>query len=309
MSEPAALSAIDSPPIVLVKGAGDVGSAVAHALLRAGYRPLLVDVPAPTVARRRMAFADALFDGAAVLDGVRAVRVDTPDRLLALLASGREVPVMAWCDSDDPRAALPPGLHLAAVVDARMRKRVRPERQIDQAPLVIGLGPGFRAGETVHAAIETNWGPDLGQVLWAGEPAAYTGQPRAILGYARERYLYAPHAGCFRTSLDVGARVARGQVVGRVDETPLAAGIDGVIRGITRDGVLVTAGAKLVDVDPRGDPALAAGVGERPRRIAAGVLAALRAGGVYPRIGAADGFPAARGADRRDGTLLAPGHG
>jgi xanthine dehydrogenase accessory factor len=290
VSEPAALSAIDSPPIVLVKGAGDVGSAIAHALLRAGYRPLLVDVAAPTVARRRMAFADALFDGAAVLDGVRAVRADAPDSLLALLASGREVPVLA-------------------VVDARMRKRVRAERQIDQAPLVIGLGPGFLAGETVHAAIETNWGPDLGQVLWAGEPAAYTGQPRAVLGYGRERYLYAPHAGCFRTSLDVGARVVQGQVVGCVDDTLLVAGIDGVIRGITRDGVVVAAGAKLVDVDPRGDPALAAGVGERPRRIAEGVLAALRAGGVFPRVGAADGSPAARGADRRDGTLLAPGHG
>ena len=68
-----------------------------------------------------------------------------------------------------------------------MRKRLRPERQIDEAPLVIWLGPGFRAGGTVHAAIETNWGADLGRVLWTGEPAAYTGEPRAILGYTRER--------------------------------------------------------------------------------------------------------------------------
>ena len=68
----------------------------------------------------------------------------------------------------------------------------------------------------------------------------------------------------------------RGQVVGQVDDTPLLAPIDGVVRGISRSGIAVAAGAKLVDVDPRGDAALAAGIGERPRRIAAAVLAAVQ---------------------------------
>jgi xanthine dehydrogenase accessory factor len=260
--------------VVLVKGAGDVGSAVAHALLLAGHRPVVVDAPAPSIARRRMSFADALFDGASELEGVRAVRVDEPAALGALLAERRVVPILAWRAGDGTAPPLEPRPDV--VVDARMRKRLGPERQIDEAPLVIGLGPGFRAGETVHAAVETNWGPDLGRVLWEGEPAAYTGEPRVILGYARERYLYAPHAGHFDTSYDIGAPVARGQVVGWVDETPLTASIDGVIRGISRAGVAVAAGAKLVDVDPRRDPALVAGIGERPRRIAEGVLQALR---------------------------------
>jgi xanthine dehydrogenase accessory factor len=270
-----AASTAVSAGVVLVKGAGDVGSAVAHALFRAGYRPLLVDSPTPSVARRRMAFADALYDGRATLEGVVAERADTLEAVRALLAAGRVIPILG---EGVRAAALPADLRPAVVVDARMRKRLRPERQIDEAPLVIGLGPGFRPGETVHAAIETNWGADLGRVVWTGEPAAYTGEPRAILGYARERYVYAPRAGQFHTRLDIGARVKRGQVVGRVDDTPLVAQIDGVVRGIPRSGIAVAAGAKVVDVDPRGDAALAAGIGERPRRIAAGVLAAVQAG-------------------------------
>jgi hypothetical protein len=38
----------------------------------------------------------------------------------------------------------------------------------------------------------------------------------------------------------------------------------------------VTAGAKVTDVDPRGERAEVAGIAERPRRIAEGVLAAVR---------------------------------
>lgn len=256
-------------PLALVKGAGDVGSAVAHTLWQAGLRVVIVDVPAPSIARRRMSFADALFDGEAVLEGTRAVRVEKATALSAALAQGRVIPVTAV-------AAAVSVLQPDIVVDARMRKRERPEPQMHEAALTIGLGPGFRAGETVHAAIETNWGADLGRVLWDREPEAYTGQPRPILGFARERYLYAPHAGRFHTDREIGMRVEQGQPVACVDETALVAQIGGVIRGVTRDGVRVSPGAKVVDIDPRGDAPGIDGIGERPRRIAAGVLAAVR---------------------------------
>lgn len=258
--------------IVVIKGAGDVGSAVAHVLLQAGLRPVIVDSPRPSVARRRMSFADALFEGTTVLEGVRGVRVRDPAALPEVLADGAVVPVVPAA-YDAVRAVLRPRV----VVDARMRKQAIPEPQIDDAPLTIGLGPGFRAGETVHAAIETNWGEHLGRVLWTGEPDAYTGQPRPILGYAREWYLYAPHAGTFRTRLDIGATVEAGDTVAWVDGSPLRAAIGGIIRGMTRDGVQVAPGAKVVDIDPRRDGQLLAGIGERPRRIAEGVLTAIRA--------------------------------
>lgn len=266
----------DRQPCVVVKGAGDIGSAVAHALFRAGLRPVLVEEPTPATARRRMAFADALFEGAAELEGVRAERVDTPAALHRLLASGAAIPLVP---SDRAPALLAP-LRPVAMVDARMRKRERAPCQLHEALLTIGLGPGFRAGETVHAVVETNWGERLGAVLWEGEAEPYTGQPRAVAGYTRERYLYAPHPGRFRTELTIGAPVMAGQVVAWVDTTPLRAPIAGTLRGLTRDGVPVAAGAKVVDIDPLGDAARAAGIGERPRRIAEGVLRALRESGV-----------------------------
>jgi xanthine dehydrogenase accessory factor len=209
---------------------------------------------------------------------VRAQRVDTPAALQALLDSGAAIPIVP-CDR---APALLATLEPAAMVDARMRKRERAPCQLHEAPLTIGLGPGFRAGETVHAVVETNWGERLGAVVWTGEAEPYTGQPRAVAGYARERYLYAPHAGRFRTELVIGAPVAAGQLVGWVDATPLRAPIAGTLRGLTRDGVPVAAGAKVVDIDPTADPARAVGIGERPRRIAEGVLRALRERGLLP---------------------------
>ena len=52
---------------MLVRGIGDIGSAVAHRLFGAGYRVVIHDVPAPASARRGMAFTDAIFDGTVVL--------------------------------------------------------------------------------------------------------------------------------------------------------------------------------------------------------------------------------------------------
>lgn len=258
-------------PLILVKGAGDVGSAVAHALHRAGYPVVLVEGAEPSTARRGMSFAEAVFGGRAELESVAAVRVDAPDGARQVLEEGRAIPLYVG-DPDDVRDALGP----AVMVDARMRKRERPEVQISEAPLTIGLGPGFRAGETTHLAVETSWGPSLGAVLESGGTEAYTGQPREVLGHGRERYGYAPRAGVWRTTLEIGDGVRAGQALGRIDDAELRAVIDGVVRGITRDGVRVSAGAKVADVDPRGERAEVSGIAERPRRIAEGVLAAVR---------------------------------
>ena len=265
-------------PLILIKGAGDVGSAVAHALHLAGYPVVLAEGAEPPTARRGMSFAEAVFVGRAELEGVEALRVDDPAAARAALTESRAIPLYVG-SAEDLRRALEP----AVVVDARLRKRERPEVQLHEAPLTIGLGPGFRAGETTHLAVETSWGPNLGAVLDQGETEAYTGQPREVLGYGRERYSYAPATGTWRTDLAIGQPVRAGELLGRVDEHELRAAIHGVVRGITRDGIRVAAGAKLADVDPRGEQAAVAGIAERPRRIAEGVLAALRRAGVPAR--------------------------
>ena len=254
---------------VLVRGVGDIGSAVAHRLFAAGCEVIIHDDPQPATTRRGMAFADAIFDGHAVLADVRAIRVDDLASLPKALADRTAVAVVVGNFFPLVRASAPD-----ALVDARMRKRNRPEVQRGLAPLTIGLGPNFVAGETTDLVVERSW-EQLGRVLTRGASLPLRGEPRAIAGHARDRYVYAPITGTFQTTRRIGDRVAGGEVVARIDTVPLSAPLDGVLRGLTRDGVPVSASTKVVEVDPRGDPDLVRGIGERPARIAESVARAL----------------------------------
>jgi xanthine dehydrogenase accessory factor len=255
---------------VLVRGVGDVGSAVAAVLFREGYSVALHDEPAPATPRRGMAFTDAVFDGVAVLDGLAARRAENPAELRRMLIVGAPLPVAVWPFAEMLRAA-----DWSALIDARMRKRAVPERQRGLAPLTIGLGPNFVAGETVDLAIETMWGERLGEIVEAGATLPLAGEPRPIGGVGRARFVYAPEAGRFQTAARIGDRVEEGDAVASLGALALRAPIGGVLRGLTRSGVEVTARTKVIEVDPRCDPAGAFGLGERPRRIAEGVLKAL----------------------------------
>jgi xanthine dehydrogenase accessory factor len=256
---------------VLVRGSGDIGSAVAHVLFRAGYAIAIHDTPQPTATRRKMAFTDAIFDGHAWLEGVEARRADDLAQLLELLIARQAIPVIVL-DLTLVLEAMSPDV----LIDARMRKHHRPEVQRGLARLSIGLGPNFVAGETTDLAIETGWGDELGRVITQGATRPMAGEPRAIAGYGRGRYVYAPSAGIFFTSLDIGDPVNAGQVVAHIDASPLLSPLNGVLRGLTHNNVPVTAGAKVIEVDPRGSTAIVSGIGERPGRIAGGVLQAIQ---------------------------------
>jgi xanthine dehydrogenase accessory factor len=256
--------------IVLVRGAGDVGSAVAHALFRRGHAVVLHDGPAPAATRRGMAFTDAVFDGQAELAGVRATRVDDAQHLAAVMSAGAGIAVLV-ISLDRLLAILAPDV----IVDARMRKRHHPERQRGWAPLTIGLGPNFTAGATTDLVVETQWGESLGAVLTHGTTLPLAGEPRAIGGHGRERFVYAPIAGTFATARAVGDMVMPGDVVARIDAVALTAPLGGMLRGLTRDGVPVAKGTKVVEIDPRGDEGVSEGIGERPGRIAEGVCGAI----------------------------------
>lgn len=255
---------------ILVRGSGDVGSAVASILFKAGHRVVLHDAPAPSHSRRGMAFVDALFQGTATLEGLLAKRARSLNTLPFMLKCRRAVPV-----SDAPLQDVVAEVHPQVLVDARMRKHDQPEAQRGLAPLTIGLGPNFDAGGNVDIAIETKWGDELGAVIRAGSTRALAGEPQPIAGHARERYVYAPAAGTFTTRFNIGDAVVEGQVVASIGKTPLHAPLSGCLRGITHDGVVVNKGTKIIEVDPRGDAQAAHGLGERPRRIAEGVLQAV----------------------------------
>jgi len=254
---------------MLVLGSGDIGSAVSLKLRALGHAVVLHDVPRPAHARRGMAFTDAFFDGSCTLEGMFAKRASDTAGLGKMLACGGALPV-----SDAPFTDVLSEVVPDVLVDARVHKHDVPEDLRGLAPLTIGLGPGFVAGDNVDIVIETAWGEGLGQVIRSGGARAYSGEPRAIGGHGRDRYVYAPAAGEFRTALAIGERVRKGEVVAHVGQAALVAPLDGILRGITHDGAKVAAGTKVVEVDPRGDPAAAFGVGERPARIASGIVEA-----------------------------------
>jgi xanthine dehydrogenase accessory factor len=262
---------------VLIRGCGDVGSAVAHVLLRSGHEIVIHDVALPAAPRRGMAFADAIFDGACELEGVRARLVADPARLRDVATD--EV-LLTTAPLDGVLGAVAPDV----LVDARMRKRAQPEPQRGLAALTIGLGPSFVAGETTDLAIETQWGDDLGAVVERGPTKVLGGDPRAFDGHGRDRFVYAPLAGVMRTQAQIAQPVRAGEAVAAIGDELLLAPLGGILRGLVHDGVPVDAGAKVLEVDPRGDIAKVIGIGPRPRRIAEGVLAALalRAGSGAP---------------------------
>jgi xanthine dehydrogenase accessory factor len=263
-------------PLVLVEGGGEVGTAVALCLWHAGWPVVVCELPRPLVLRRHLSVAEAAFVGAVVRDGVRAVRVTRPEAAAALLAWRSARPRVA------SRAALPvyigpcaaalARLRPAVVVDARMRRGAA-EAQRGLAPLVIGLGPGFRAGETVDVVVETCPGPTLGQVLWEGAARPHVSRSCLAGRESAERYAYAPRAGLWRTARTIGDRVAAGEPLGTLAGAPVYAPAAGCLRGLVHDAVLVPAGQKLAAVHPGDWQRKEAGISWRAAAIAASVAA------------------------------------
>lgn len=254
--------------LVVVKGGGDLATGVAHRLHRAGMRVVITELPRPTVIRRPVAFASAVFEGEISVEGVTARRVESVTQALACLDEG-VVPVLV-----DPQAGVVRELRPDVVVDATIAKR-NLGTHISDAPIVVALGPGFTAGVDCHAVVETARGHYLGRVITQGQATPNTGVPGAVLGYTEERVIRAPCGGVFRGERQIGDRVEAGQTVARVDGEPVVARISGVLRGLLADGLPVHAGMKVGDVDPRGVVDHCFTISDKARAVGGGVLEAI----------------------------------
>jgi xanthine dehydrogenase accessory factor len=254
----------------LVLGAGDIGSAVALRLSCLGHAVVVHDVPRPSHARRGMAFTDAFFGTPCTLEGVFSKKASSVSSLGRMLSCGKALPV-SDADLAEVLAAVEPDV----LVDARIHKHDHPQPITGLAPLAIGLGPGFVAGRNADLVVETAWGDSLGAVIRNGAARRYSGEPRSLGGHGRERYVYAAVEGTFRTAFAIGDDVCKGATVAHIGETAVQAPLAGILRGLTHDGAHVAIGAKVLEVDPRGDRASAFGVSERPARIASGIIEAI----------------------------------
>jgi xanthine dehydrogenase accessory factor len=264
------MSSRSNPPLAVVLGANEIASAIALFLRRFGRPVVLSHDPLAPVIRRRMAFHDALFEDVHWLENIAATRIDSVSELLEIVSHKDRVAVTMLGLTD----LLVLG-QLDIVVDARMHKRPIMPRLRGLARTTIGLGPGFAAGWNCDMAIETR--PDIaGMVLRQGMtmPRA-AAMPSMLGGIGSERFVYTQAPGRWRTALEIGARVFKGVIVGHQGGAPVAAPIDGILRGLARDGAEMPAGVKLIEVDPRGRAAKWAGVDERARVIAEATVRAI----------------------------------
>ena len=229
---------------VLIRGAGDLATGIALRLWRAGMQVAMTDLEKPTAIRRTVCFSQAIVHGETVVEDVKAVWADSAEQVLPLLAAG-VIPVLA-----DPDGTCIPLLQPDAVVDAILAKK-NLGTKITDAPVVVGVGPGFAAGVDCHAVVETMRGHTLGRVIWEGSAIPNTGIPGLIGGFAGERVLRAPADGIFHQLVEIGAQVKMGDVAATVNGEPMVCTLDGVLRGILAEGTPVFKGMKAGDIDPR----------------------------------------------------------
>ena len=254
--------------VILVKGAGEMATGVAHRLASCHFKVCMTEISNPQSVRREVAFSEAIFDSEKEVEGITSRRVESADHISEVWRDGK-IPILI-----DPDANVKDFLIPDVLIDATLAKKNLGTR-ITDALLVIGLGPGFHAGRDVHGVIETNRGHNLGRIISDGEAEPNTGIPGSIAGYTEERVIRAPKTGNFKASKRIGDSVQSGEEVGMVENVAVLSRISGVIRGLLRDGTEVWEGMKLGDVDPRGIKAHCYTISEKARTISGGVLQAI----------------------------------
>jgi xanthine dehydrogenase accessory factor len=253
---------------VVVRGAGEMASGVIRHLVTAGFEVIALELPAPVCIRCHVCYAEAFFQEKVTIERITAVLVKTSEEACA--AAGELcVPLLV-----DPKAELLPALAPMAVIDGRMLKQ-ETDAVLDAGPFIIGLGPGFVAGENCHAAIETSRGSNLGRVIYTGSPRADTGVPASVNGVSLQRVLRSPADGKFTSCSKITDIVKSGQTLGNVAGVSVVAGIDGIVRGLIHDGLEVSAGQKIGDIDPRCIKEYCYKISDKANAIGRGALEAL----------------------------------
>lgn len=297
--------------LIICRGAGDLATGIIHRLHRAGHRVIALETDYPAAIRRQVSFCEAVYDGSAAVEGVTARLVpaltdaktdtetysginDTPAAHIAsekwdsaaieaVLEAG-EVPLLI--DQKGESIAL---LKPDVVVDAIIAKK-NLGTTINMAPLVIGVGPGFTAGQDVHLVIESMRGHNLARIITDGMAQPNTGVPGNIAGFTSERVIHAPAAGYIHDVRKIGDIVQKGDEIARIypdkesydnalsEYVPVNATITGIIRGLIREGYYFRKGFKIADIDPReSELTNCFTISDKARSIAGSVLEAVSA--------------------------------
>lgn len=254
--------------IILVRGGGEVASAIAHRLTKSGFRTCMTEIPLPLAVHRGTTFCEAIFDGEKTVEGLTAKLVKSSAEIKGLWAKGQITIII------DPGASIKRQLQPHVLVDAIMAKKNLGTR-IDDAEFVIGVGPGFIAGKDVHAVIESYHNENLGKVITEGAAEPDTGIPVYIGGFAFERAIHAINDGQFKSEKKIGESICAGDIIAEVSNQPIKAEIGGILRGLLRNNIVVKKGTKLVEIDPVSPEEVCYTIRAKMRAIAGGVLEAI----------------------------------
>jgi len=255
--------------VIGIKGAGEIASGIACRLFKSNIKHIfMMETENPLAVRRQVSFCEAVHDDKIIVEGVEAVKIESSHEIDPAWKVNK-IPVIV-----DPHWTCLKKIKPHVVVDAIIAKK-NLGTSMSEAPLTIGLGPGFEAGKNVHIAVETNRGHNLGRIISKGCPEPNTGIPGPTNGFTHERVLRSPCAGTFRSDLDIGAVVKKGQVMANVSGNNVIAGIDGVLRGQIRNNTEVDIGLKIGDIDPRGEVGYCSTISEKARAIGGSVLEAV----------------------------------
>lgn len=251
--------------MVVVRGGGDLASGIIHRLYKSGFKVVVLEIEKPLSIRRAVSFSESIYSREVEIEGVKGIFAESIEDIWEILKEGN-IPIYI-----DPNGDIINILKPLAVVDAIMAK-VNLGTNREMAAITIGVGPGFDAGVDVDLVVESKRGHSLGKVIYRGYAAPNTGIPSTTLGYREERVLRAPKDGIFKSNYKIGDRVNKGDIVCYVGDVEVLAEIDGILRGILKDGLYVTSGLKIGDIDPRGQVENAFTISDKARAIGGGVL-------------------------------------
>lgn len=259
--------------LVIVRGGGDLATGTIYKLKRSGFPVLILEAAQPSAIRRNVAFCEAVYRGSQTVEDMTCYKAESLQQAQQFLGEGKLTVLI------DPAGESISRLKPMAVIDAILAKKNLGTNK-EMAPITVALGPGFVAGEDVDAVIETKRGHNLGRVLWKGCAAPNTGIPGIIGGYGKERVIHSPAKGIVRNVKKITDTVSKGEVIAVVETengtVPVEATLDGILRGLIRDGYPVKIGFKMADIDPRTDEYHNCfTISDKARCIAGGVLEAI----------------------------------
>lgn len=259
--------------LVIIRGGGDIASGTIAKLYNCGFSVVILEISTPSAIRRNVAFSEAVYEKTQTLEGITCYRADDITEAMQYIKE-KKLSVLIDPDASSIRKLKP-----LAVIDAILAKKNLGTIK-DMAPITIALGPGFCAGEDVDAVIETMRGHNLGRIIYKGSATPNTGVPGKIAGYDKERVIHSEAEGILHNVCHITDTVKKGQVIANIQTDtaiiPVYATIDGLLRGLIRDGYYVTKGFKIADIDPRLEQYNNCfTISDKARCIAGGVLEAL----------------------------------